>query len=51
MPGVDPACRCKRNRKMKISICHLIEGAKKADGLTVIIDVFRAFSLECLLHN
>ncbi len=35
---------------MKISICHLIEGAKKADGLTVIIDVFRAFSLECYLY-
>ncbi|MFW5820231.1 MAG: 2-phosphosulfolactate phosphatase [Bacteroidota bacterium] len=30
---------------MKISILHLVEGAKKARGLTVIIDVFRAFSL------
>ena len=32
---------------MKIQILHCIEGAKKAEGLTVIIDVFRAFSLEC----
>ena len=31
---------------MDIQICHLIEGAKQADGLAVIIDVFRAFSLE-----
>ena len=30
-----------------INILHLIEGAKPAKGLTVIIDVFRAFSLEC----
>ncbi|MCR5108354.1 MAG: 2-phosphosulfolactate phosphatase [Lachnospiraceae bacterium] len=34
---------------MKIEIYHLIEGARKAEGLTVIIDVFRAFSLECYL--
>lgn len=34
---------------MEITIRHLIEGAKQADGLTVIIDVFRAFSLECYL--
>ncbi len=34
---------------MKIQILDLIEGAKAARGLTVIIDVFRAFSLECLL--
>lgn len=32
-----------------IRILHLIEGAKQARGLTVIIDVFRAFSLECYL--
>jgi len=32
---------------MKIHIYHLKEGALKACGLTVIIDVFRAFSLEC----
>ena len=34
---------------MHIEICHLIEGARKAEGLAVIIDVFRAFSLECYL--
>ncbi len=30
-----------------VNILHLIEDAKQAKGLTVIIDVFRAFSLEC----
>lgn len=35
----------------KINVLHLIEGAKKAEGLTVIIDVFRAFSLECYLYD
>ena len=35
--------------RFEIGIYHLIEGAKQADGLTVVIDVFRAFSLECLL--
>lgn len=35
---------------MKISILHLIKGAQTAEGLTVIIDVFRAFSLECYLY-
>ena len=34
---------------MEIRINHLIEGAKQAEGLVVIIDVFRAFSLECWL--
>lgn len=32
---------------MNIEILHLLEGAKKAEGLTVIIDVFRAFSVAC----
>ena len=32
---------------MNIKILHLLEGAKKANGLTVIIDVFRAFSTAC----
>ena len=36
---------------LKIKILHLIEGAKQAEGLTVIIDVFRAFSLECYLYD
>ena len=35
---------------MNIGIYHLIGGAKQADGLTVIIDVFRAFSMECWLY-
>lgn len=39
------------NDLIKISTYHLIEGAKQATGLTVIIDVFRAFSLECYLYN
>ena len=32
---------------MKIRILQLLEGAKDARGLTVIIDVFRAFSTAC----
>ena len=36
---------------MNIHTFQLIEGAKKAIGLTVIIDVFRAFSLECYLFD
>lgn len=34
---------------MNIELLQMIEGAKQAKGLTVIIDVFRAFSLECYL--
>lgn len=34
---------------MNIDIYHMIEGAKQATGLTVIIDVFRAYSLEAYL--
>ena len=34
---------------MNIRILKTIEGAKQAEGLTVIIDVFRAFSLEYYL--
>ena len=30
---------------MNIKILQLIEGAKQATGLTVIIDVFRAFTV------
>ena len=36
---------------MRIHIYHLLEGARRASGLTVIIDVFRAFSLECYLYH
>lgn len=32
---------------MEISVYQFIEGARKAEGLTVIIDVFRAFSVAC----
>ncbi len=34
---------------MEINILQLVEGAKSAKGLTVIIDVFRAFTVECYL--
>ena len=34
---------------MNIQILHLAEGAKQAKGLTVIIDVFRAFTVETYL--
>ena len=34
---------------MNIQILQLIEGARAARGLTVVIDVFRAFSLEAYL--
>ena len=34
---------------MDIRILHLVEGAKEAKGLTVIIDVFRAFTVETYL--
>ena len=36
---------------MEIKIRHLIEGARQAEGLAVVIDVFRAFSLECWLYG
>lgn len=36
---------------MNIQIFQLLEGAKKANGLTVIIDVFRAFSTACYAFN
>ncbi|HHW31534.1 MAG TPA: 2-phosphosulfolactate phosphatase [Clostridiaceae bacterium] len=36
---------------MKINILQFIEGAREARGLTVIIDVFRAFSVACYVVN
>ena len=36
---------------MNIRILQLLEGARQATGLTVIIDVFRAFSLEAYLFQ
>ncbi len=32
---------------MQVEILHLLGGARKAKGLTVVIDVFRAFSTAC----
>lgn len=36
---------------MQVQILHLVEGARKAEGLTVIIDVFRAFSTACYVFG
>ena len=36
---------------MKVKILQLIDGARDARGLTVIIDVFRAFSTACYAFN
>lgn len=36
---------------MDVKILHMIEGAKEATGITVIIDVFRAFTVEVYLMN
>ena len=36
---------------MKIKLLQGIEGAKKATGISVIIDVFRAFTVEAYLMN
>lgn len=36
---------------MEIRILQLLDGARKAKGLTVIIDVFRAFSTTCYAFN
>lgn len=36
---------------MNIRILQLLDGAKQATGLTVIIDVFRAFSVEAYVMN
>ena len=36
---------------MNIEILQLLEGAERARGLAVVIDVLRAFSLECFLAD
>ncbi|HEX2933993.1 MAG TPA: 2-phosphosulfolactate phosphatase [Bacteroidales bacterium] len=36
---------------MDIQILQLLDGAKRAEGLTVVIDVFRAFSLACYMAD
>ena len=37
--------------EMEISLLHLVEGAREAKGLTVVIDVFRAFSTACYVFQ
>jgi 2-phosphosulfolactate phosphatase len=36
-----------QNPQMNIRRLHLLDGARQATGLTVVIDVFRAFSVAC----
>ncbi len=36
---------------MEVNILQLLEGARQAEGLTVIIDVFRAFSTACYAYD
>ncbi len=36
---------------MNIKILHMVKGAKEATGIAVIIDVFRAFTVEAYLMN
>ncbi len=36
---------------MKVEILEFVEGAKRARGVTVIIDVFRAFSVGCYAYD
>lgn len=36
---------------MEIQILQLLDGARNAEGLTVVIDVFRAFSLACYMAD
>jgi 2-phosphosulfolactate phosphatase len=40
-----------KKQYMKIEILEFVEGARKAKGITVIIDVFRAFSVGCYLFD
>ena len=40
-----------KNFRMKIEILEFVYGARKAKGLTVIIDVFRAFSVACYAYD
>ena len=36
---------------MKVEILEFVEGARRARGVTVIIDVFRAFSVACYVAD
>ena len=38
-------------KEEQIEILHLLTGAQKACGIAVVIDVFRAFSLECWAYG
>ena len=49
MTEVILLCIACYNTDMEIRILNLIEGAEQAEGMTVVIDVFRAFSLETLV--
>jgi 2-phosphosulfolactate phosphatase len=40
-----------KGEKMNIKILHMVEGAKEATGIAVIIDVFRAFTVEAYIMN
>ncbi len=50
VPILQPDSR-KSGFIMKIEILHLLEGARQARGLAVIIDVFRAFSTACYAYG
>ena len=39
------------NMNMNVNILQLLDGARQAVGLTVIIDVFRAFSTACYVFG
>ncbi len=51
MIGHNSVKRQGEMQDMNVEILELIEGAKKAKGTAVVIDVFRAFSLECYLFG
>ncbi len=38
-------------RRMEIRLLEFVEGAEKATGIAVIIDVFRAFTTACYLYH
>ncbi len=50
VPAEDLLSDDVRPLRTQLTVAHLIEGAKQAEGLVVVIDVFRAFSLECWLY-
>jgi 2-phosphosulfolactate phosphatase len=39
------------NTEMKVDILEFVDGAREAEGVAVIIDVFRAFSVECYAYD